>query len=141
MKTLLTAAAIALLATGAQAGSAPTMPTASAASRLSVPVIIQAETDGDACGNGVVTGLGPRGDGFLAVKAGPGLDFKRIDKVFNGTQVYLCGRRGDWFAIVYSPTGNWTGCGVMEPWPRSLPYTGPCLSGWAHRNWIELVAG
>lgn len=53
-----------------------------------MPVIIQAETDGDACGNGVVTGLNPRGDGFLAVKAGPGLDFKRIDKVFNGTQVY-----------------------------------------------------
>jgi hypothetical protein len=97
---------------------------------------------GDPCGNGVVMGLDPRGDGFLAVKAGPGLNYDRIDKLYNGAQVYICGSRGDWFAIVYDRAGEWTaGCNVMSPWPRSMPYTGPCRWGWVHRRWIEVVAG
>src|SRR5215468_4931063 len=70
--------------------------------RPAVPVMITANEDGDACANGVVHGLDPRGDGFLAVKAGPGLGYKRIDKLYNGEQVYLCGFKGDWFAIVYT---------------------------------------
>jgi hypothetical protein len=110
----------------------------------SLPVMITADKDSDACGTGRVGGLNPRGDGFLAVKAGPGLNFDRIDKLGNGTEVYLCGYYGDWVAIVYSATGRRTGCGLEEPWlggPRSRPYTGPCLSGWVHRNWIVDMAG
>jgi hypothetical protein len=107
----------------------------------SLPVMITADTDSDACGNGRVGGLNPRGDGFLAVKAGPGLNFTRLDKLGNGTEVYVCGYYGDWMAIVYSTTGRWTGCGVTEPWPKTRPYTGPCLSGWVHRNWIVDLAG
>jgi hypothetical protein len=40
-------------------------------------------------GAGVVLGLDPRGDGFLAVKAGPALRYKRIDKLYNGEEAYL----------------------------------------------------
>lgn len=106
--------------------------------KLDVPVIMYA--DGfDPCSNGVVVGLDPRGDGFLAVKSGPGLGYRRIDKLYNGEQIYLCGRRGDWYAIVYSRRNS--GCGVTSPWVRTLPYTGPCSAGWAHRRWIEVVAG
>jgi len=108
--------------------------------RPAVPVMITANEDGDACANGVVHGLDPRGDGFLAVKAGPGLGYKRIDKLYNGEQVYLCGFKGDWFAIVYTKQGDGSACNVTKPWPRSMPYTGPCRSGWVHRRWIEVTA-
>ena len=83
--------------------------TASMANRLAVPVIVGGEQDYDACGSGgTVEGLNPRGDGFLAVKAGPGVNFERIDKLYNGMQLYICGEQGDWFAIVYSQTGSWS---------------------------------
>jgi hypothetical protein len=83
--------------------------TASIANRLALPVIVGGEQDYDACGSsGTVEGLNPHGDGFLAVKAGPGLNFERIDKLYNGMQVYICGEQGDWFAIVYSRTGSWS---------------------------------
>jgi len=106
--------------------------------KLDVPVIIKA-SDLDPCSNGIVVGLDPRGDGFLAVKSGPGLRYRRVDKLFNGEKVYVCGRRGDWLAIVYSRRNS--GCGVTSPWVRTLPYTGPCAVGWAHRRWIEIWAG
>jgi hypothetical protein len=117
--------------------------TASIANRLAVPVIVGGERDYDACGSsGTVEGLNPHGDGFLAVKAGPGLNFERIDKLYNGMQVYICGKQGDWFAIVYSQTGSWSErCNVSTPWPRAMPYTGPCRAGWVHRRWVGSLAG
>ncbi len=106
--------------------------------RLDVPVVIHAD-DLDPCSNGVVTGLDPRGDGFLAVKSGPGLGYRRIDKLFNGEKIWVCGSRGDWLAIVYSRGGR--DCNVASPWPRTLPYTGPCQPGWAYRRWVAVYAG
>lgn len=106
--------------------------------RPEVPVIIEA-TELDPCSNGVVVGLNPAGDGFLAVKSGPGLTYARIDKLYNGEEVYVCGGKGDWLAIVYSRRTR--ACNVMQQWTRTLPYTGPCKSGWAHRRWIEIYAG
>ena len=106
------------------------------------PVIIKPPEDGagDPCGTGIVRGLDPRGDGFLAVKAGPGLRYKRIDKLHNGEEVYLCGYLGDWHAIVYSKTAQY--CNVSGGLAKvHYPYTGPCRSGWAHKRWIEAVAG
>ena len=65
------------LTRAATAQDAPTRP--------QVPVIIGGETSYDACGgNGVVVGLDPNGDGFLAVKSGPGLSHPRIDKLYKG---------------------------------------------------------
>ena len=110
--------------------------------RPQVPIIIPGSSnyDSDACfGVGVVKGLDPHGDGFLAVKGGPGLSYLRIDKLYNGEQVYLCTESGDWYGVVYSKARQ--DCNVMTPWPKSLPYTGPCRSGWVHSHWIEGVAG
>jgi hypothetical protein len=105
-----------------------------------VPVMITANEDYDACGMmGVARGLDPRGDGFLAVKAGPGLRYRRIDRLYNGDQVYICATYGPWFAIVYKR--NQIDCNVSTPWPRSMAYTGPCRSGWAHKRWIKPTAG
>jgi len=106
--------------------------------RPRTPVMIQASNVTDACARGVVYSLDPR-DGFLAVKAGPGVRYSRIDKLYNGEQVYLCVDAGDWWGIVFTKTRR--DCNVSTPWPRSLRYTGPCRSGWTHKRWIQLTAG
>lgn len=108
--------------------------------RPRVPVIIQADTSFDACfGSGKVKGLDPNSESFLAVRSGPGLKFSRIDKLQTDDQVYLCAESGDWYGVVY--TKSHQNCNVSTPWQKSLPYTGPCRSGWVHRRWIELLAG
>lgn len=95
-----------------------------------VPIVIGGESDFDACGgNGVVFGLDPHGDGFLAVKGEPNLRGARINKLFNGEQVYICQERGDWLGVVYTKSRQ--DCNVSTPWPLVLPYTGPCGSGWS----------
>jgi hypothetical protein len=108
--------------------------------RPEVPIVIEASDDTDACNaSGIVKGLDPHGDGFLAVKSAPSLQALRIDKLYNGERVYLCNRQGDWYGVVYSKERQ--DCNVSTPWPHTLPYTGPCRSGWAHRNWIAAEAG
>jgi hypothetical protein len=108
--------------------------------RPQVPVIIGGYTSLDACGgNGVVIGLDPNGDGFLAVKSGPRLSHPRIDKLYNGEQVYICGETDNWFAVVYTRVRR--DCNVSTPWPVRLPYTGPCRSGWVFKRYVRVVAG
>jgi len=109
--------------------------------RLARPVIVGAESGSDACpGIGSVRGLDPRRTGgFLAVKSGPGLSFRRIDKLRNGQRVYICQQVGDWYGIVYTKTRQ--DCSVSSSRQRSLPYAGPCRSGWSHRQWIGTDAG
>ena len=75
----------------------------------------------------------------MAVKAGPGLRYERIDKFYNGEQVCICADEGNWYGIVY--TRKRQDCHVATPWPKSLPYTGPCRHGWVHQRRIEVTAG
>ena len=106
----------------------------------SVPVMVGAEADYDACGGlGEVRGLNPNGDGFLAVRAGPGTKYAVIDRLYNGDQVYFCDAHGKWIGIVYGQPEQ--DCNVSSPLPRQQPYEGPCQSGWAHQNWLVLIAG
>jgi hypothetical protein len=125
------------------AALATVLSTAAAAQyRPVVPVTILGARDGHeeiTCGTGVVRRLDPRGDGFLAVKAGPGLAFDRIDRLFNGDPVYICGQRGEWLAVVYTRARQ--DCNLERAWPRTMAYTGPCRSGWAHGRWITAVSG
>ncbi|HKY86627.1 MAG TPA: integron [Pseudorhodoplanes sp.] len=108
--------------------------------RPQVPIMVGGDPDMDACGSvGAVEGLDPLGDGFLAVKAAPSLKAARIDKLHNGKHVHICQVAGDWYGIVYGNTRQ--DCNVSTPWPRALPYTGPCRSGWAHKRWIRAYAG
>jgi hypothetical protein len=106
--------------------------------RPEVPIVIQA-TQEASCASGVVTGLDPRGDGFLAVKSGPHLKFSKIDQLFNGQDVYLCESRGDWIGIVYPVDER---CGVgSKSWSVTDSYSGPCSSGWVYKAWIKATAG
>jgi hypothetical protein len=111
-----------------------------APSQIAVPIFVEGGTGLDACASvGVVAGLKADGDNFLAVRAGPGTDHVLLDKLVNGDRVFICGEQGPWLGIVYSKTER--DCGISSPWPQSRAYTGPCLSGWVHRNWIQLMAG
>lgn len=83
-----------------------------------------AETSGDGqaawCGSSIVSGLDPNGDGFLAVRSGPGTEYRKIDQAYNGDTVSTCDARGSWVAIVYGPSKK---------------------KGWVHSRWLKHVAG
>ncbi len=98
----------------------------------SAPPKIQADPRFDACGaNGVVAGLDPSEEGFLAVRGGPGTQYGEIDRLHNGEQVYLCSERGKWLSVVYSKQRQ----NCDAPTPPS--HSGACGVGWVHRNWIR----
>ena len=74
----------------------------------------------DACGsNGMVVGLDPNGDGFLAVKVA--LDFLSAYTSSTTENINICGETDSWFAVVYTRTRR--DCNVSTPWPISFPTT------------------
>jgi hypothetical protein len=101
-----------------------------------IPVVVGG-FQAPACGTGLVQGLDPFGDGFLAVRTGPSSDNNQIDSLYNGMQINVCRELGNWLAIVYDPRGQLSErCNVSHPWPTAMPYTGPCRSGWVYRQWV-----
>jgi hypothetical protein len=109
------------------------------ATSLAVTVIVGKVPEYDARGSrGEVKWLDPHGDGFLAVRSGPGSQYQMIDKLLEGQSVFVCDDRGQWFGVVYT-RGN-QDC-VTSALSRPKPYSGPCLAGCVHRNWITITAG
>ena len=80
-----------------------------------------------------VTGL--RGGNSLAVRAGPGTGFARVDRLGNGNRVFLCDRSGDagWAGIVYGAAD----CGLSAPITPPRAYAGACRSGWVRSNYLR----
>jgi len=104
-------------------------------------VRVGGSADFDACGSvGVPTGLNPRGDNFLAVRAGATSRATMRDKLRPGQRFYICGQRGGWVAIVYSKRRG-ADCGVSSPIARRQAYRGPCRSGWVYRKFVGDFAG
>jgi len=99
--------------------------------------------DLDAClSQGEVTGLNPRGDNYLTVRAGPGRDARDIGRLGPGHIVNVCEERGEWLGIVFGPAGRpEEDCGVGSNIPRPRAYDGPCHSGWVAARYIRIVAG
>lgn len=115
--------------------------TAGAAPPRAVPVRVGGDEILDACGSlGEVRGLKADGDGFLAVRNGPGAAYAMTDKLPEGREVMMCDQRGDWIAVVYSDS-QLGRCGVGSPIGKRQAYRGPCKSGWVHGKWIVLMAG
>jgi hypothetical protein len=116
------------------------MPTiALAQAKIDVPIMLGGDDSYDACPSaGVISGLNPRGDGFLSVRSGPGSNYAEMDRVYNGNAVHICDSRGGWMAVVY---GDGRNCGVGSPWPKRLAYTGPCKYGWVSSRYVTVTAG
>ena len=104
------------------------------------PIVLGGNDEFDACNSaGVVSGLDPRGDGFLSLRGGPGTQYREPRRLPAGARLIICHDQGEWLAVVV-PTGS-GGCGVTTPWPRRRAYSGPCPSGWVHRRWVTVTAG
>lgn len=75
---------------------------------LDVPIIVEAG-DGQfaTCWSARVKGLNPKGDGFLAIRSGPGSDYRKIGQLYNGYLVCVVEMRGKWAGVIYgSDTGE-----------------------------------
>lgn len=103
---------------------------------LDVPVIEHADEDLDTCSYGQVSGLKADGDGFLAVRSGPGSGFTKLDELKNHDKIWLYDHQGDWFGIVYDT--DHPDCSPIDA-DREVKTDGK--KGWVHKNWIALIAG
>lgn len=92
-------------------------PTSAMAQMLDVPFSTYCPPDAQAAcfGAARVMGLDPNGDGFLAVRSGPGSNYSKIGEVYNGDRVETFGGQGNWYAISFGPNNR---------------------LGWAHGNWL-----
>jgi hypothetical protein len=112
-----------------------------------VPVIVGDDVPVDlpSCSLGMVTGLDPQGDNFLAVRGGPGTGHAQIDALHQQDAIFVCESRGRWMGIVYEPGARVGGpasqCGVPAPVSPRQPYVGPCRSGWVYDGYVVIVAG
>lgn len=115
---------------------------ANADSKLDVPIFVGGDENEDVCGaTGEIYKLKEDGDGFLAVRSGPGTNYKKIDELYNGNSVYMCEDRGSWIAVIYSKSNPNGDCGVSTPLRNRSEYLGPCRAGWVHKNFVKLIAG
>lgn len=110
------------------------------------PVLIGGDVDGDACSIGAVSGLTPGGDGFLAVRSGPGSSYKLVGKLLENQVIAICNSSpdGKWIGVVYSrpvfSLSDTPDCGVGRNLDQVQPYLGHCKSGWVSSRWIIGVA-
>jgi hypothetical protein len=108
-----------------------------------VPVFVGGHPELDACSSaGRPRGLKSDGDGFLAVRSGPGVQYEITDKLHPGETFSLCDVSPDqrWHGIVYGDSAEHD-CGVSSPKAAQVPYRGPCKSGWVNVKFVEVHAG
>lgn len=105
------------------------------ADRLDVPIM---EYGGDGqmanCTGSVVSGLDPRGDGFLAVRTGRGTKYRKIGELHNGDTVTVFDQKGGWAGVVWDESS--ITCSSRKT--RPVPYKN---KGWVHGKWLKHVAG
>lgn len=112
---------------------------ATAAAALAADLDVQIiERGGDGqmanCASSVVSGLKAGGDGFLAVRSGPGTEFRKLDELHNGDVVIEFERRGPWVGVVHG-TRNIRCDSTVD-----RPVTAP-RKGWVHGKWLQPLAG
>jgi len=103
---------------------------------LDVPVMERADADLDTCAFGEVTGLNPDGDNFLAVRSGPGTNYRMIDKLHSKDELWLFDRKGSWIGVVYGSKD--INCSPID---ADRMYRGPGKAGWVHEKYVRLLAG
>ncbi|MEO1397900.1 MAG: SH3 domain-containing protein [Pseudomonadota bacterium] len=90
----------------------------SSAQQLAVPIVKDCVGGQAACyATSQVAGLKATGDGFLAVRTGPGSNYRMIGKLRNGDVVSVIAFRGKWRGVeLRNGTLGW----VYSRWLRDL---------------------
>lgn len=103
--------------------------------KLDVPIMEQAG-DGQManCASSIVAGLKAGGDGFLAVRSGPGAEYRKLDELHNGDVVFVFEMRGKWAGVAYRT--ETVSCSSTKA--RAITYE---KKGWVHSNWLKDLAG
>lgn len=101
-----------------------------------MPIIEKADEDLDTCALGEVHGLKKDGDGFLAVRTGPGTANQQIDHVINGDRVWVFNQSGEWYGVVYGV--DEVDCSPVE---EDVPVRAEGKKGWVHSRWVRIIAG
>lgn len=94
------------------------------------------QSDGQAadCPASFVAGLKADGDGFLAVRTGPGSEYSKIGELYNGDVVIICDTRGKWVGVFYGRVSVNNPSSLDGEW--DMPF-----KGWIHSNWLRPLAG
>lgn len=103
---------------------------------LDVEIMERADDGLDTCAFGQIAGLKADGDGFLAVRKGPGTNYEKIDELVNGDKLWLFEENNGWYGIVY---------GVKElscsPVENDRPVQTKGKKGWVFGKWVDILAG
>jgi len=102
------------------------------ASDLDVGIYERGNGDDPSCKFGVVRGLKAGGDGYLAVRTGPGAKYRKIDEIGNGKAFYIFEQKGKWLGVIYDSPEPVCFSTVDK---RPLVYDGK--KGWIHRGWAR----
>ena len=79
--------------------------------------------------DGSIRGISSRGDGFVAVRKGPGTKYRMVGKIYrNGTRVKICDRKGKWKGIIYGDCISGS----------SRSRNGSCKAGWVYEKYIRI---
>lgn len=100
-------------------------------------VMVGGDRKADACPvAGKIIGL--KAGSTLTVRAGPGTQHARRDRLANGRRVFVCDGSADeaWLGVVY-PATEGQDCGVDMPVRNARPYAGPCAVGWVSAGWVH----
>lgn len=86
------------------------------------------------CASAMVSGLKASGDGFLAVRSGPGSQYRKIDELHEGETVLDFDLHGKWAGIVYrSPNAH---CHSISTKRHPVTYE---KKGSVHTKWLKPV--
>ena len=120
-----------------------TLSVPSLANKLDVPITEHGEYDGvsaseiaeilPTCASSTVTGLSK--DGVLAVRSGPGTQYRKLAELHNGDIVYVFEQKGKWAGVVYGGESLFE---CLSPTTRHVPYPN---KGWVHTKWLKDLAG
>jgi Bacterial SH3 domain len=77
---------------------------------------------------------------YLSVRSGPGVKYRKVDRLKPGAEVYICDERGGWLQIFYSSTSEGP-CGKTHGDGLDPRKTTGCQSGWVNQKWIDVISG
>lgn len=84
--------------------------------------------------DGVVQGLDPHGDGFLAVRTGPGSQYRQIGSLYNGDHVSILDRQGQWLYVRHGGLEGWSHGRWIGTAPAAAPTVGGIFPGSSQRR-------